>query len=158
VVIGAIAAPYGVRGTVRVRALGSGCHLREGIAPFVNGRRRRILSVRETPKGFLLDLEGVADRGKAAALRGAELLLDRGELDALDEGEFYVGDLLGLSAHDESGAYLGEVTQTFETPAHEVLVLRNVLKGEIYVPFTYEHVPGVDFEGKRIVVSLPEEA
>jgi 16S rRNA processing protein RimM len=155
VVVGLIAAPHGVRGTVKVKAPGSGRHLREGVEPFINGERRRILAARETPKGFLVDLEGVTDREEAARLRGAEMILDRGELDAPEEGEFYVGDLVGLSVYDAAGTHIGSVADIFETPAHEILIVRDESDEERYVPFTFEHVPSVDPRGGRIVVSLP---
>lgn len=157
VAIGSVASPHGVRGTLRVRAAGSGRHLREGVAPVVNGERRRILKARETPKGFLVDLEGVGSRAEAASLRAAELLLDRDELDAPEEGEFYVGDLIGLDAFDAAGEKVGSVTDLFETPAHEVLVVRGEAEEEVhYVPFTFEHVPEVEPENGRVVVNLPD--
>jgi 16S rRNA processing protein RimM len=155
VVIGVIASPHGVRGTVRVKAPGSGLHLREGVEPVVNGKRYRILAARETPKGFLVDLEGLTDRSLAASLRGSEMLLEREELDAPAEEEFYVGDLVGLDVFDTSGEYLGSVTEVLDTPAHEILVI-NDEGPERYVPFTYEHVPEVDLEGGRIVANPPE--
>ncbi|MDP8926556.1 MAG: ribosome maturation factor RimM [Actinomycetota bacterium] len=155
VVIGVISAPHGVRGTVRVKSLGAGRHLRRGVEPVVEGERRRILAARETPKGFLIDLEGIEDRDLAGSLRGSELLLGREELDAPEEGEFYVGDLVGLEAYDEAGARVGSVADILQTPAHEVLVVQDY-EEEIYVPFTVEHVPKVDLEGGRILVRLPE--
>ena len=157
VVIGVVVAPHGVRGTVRVRATGSGRHLREGVEPVVAGGRRRISRVRETPRGFLLDLDGVEDRPGAASLRGAELVLDRSELDAPGEGEFYVGDLVGLTAVSDAGEIVGTVRETFETAAHEVLVIRRGEANAVYVPFTLEHVPDVDLEAARLVVRPPEE-
>jgi 16S rRNA processing protein RimM len=157
VMIGKIVAPHGVRGTLKVKAPGAGRHLRKGVAPLVDGERRRILLVRETPKGFLVDLEGVRDRELAASLRGTELFLDREELDAPDEGEFYVGDLLGLDVYDAAGTRVGSVADIFETPAHEVLVVQNDESGQTYVPFTLEHVPSVDPERRRIVVTLTED-
>jgi 16S rRNA processing protein RimM len=156
VVIGSVASPHGVRGTLRVKASGSGRHLREGIAPVVDGERRRILKARETPKGFLVDLEGVHDRNAASGLRGVEMLLDRGELDAPEEGEFYVGDLVGLDAYDVAGNRLGEVLDLYATPAHDVLVVRDQDGDERYVPFTHEHVPEVAPEAGRVVINLPE--
>jgi 16S rRNA processing protein RimM len=155
VVIGVVVALHGVRGTMRVRATGSGRHLREGAKPVVAGRRRRISRVRETPRGFLVDLEGVEDRFGAAAFKGKELVLDRRELDPPDEGEFYVGDLVGLTAVSDAGEVLGSVEETFETPAHEILV---VPKGGdvLYVPFTLKHVLEVDLDGRRVVVRPPE--
>jgi 16S rRNA processing protein RimM len=153
VVIGVVVAPHGVRGTVRVRATGR--HLREGVEPVVAGVRRRIARVRETPKGFLVDLEGIVDRSAAAAFKGEELLLDRRELDAPEEGEFYVGDLVGLTAVSDAGETLGTVEQTFETPAHEILMVRKE-EDVLYVPFTVEHVPEVDLDARRVVVRPPE--
>ena len=153
VVIGVVVAPHGVRGTVRVRATGR--HLREGVEPVMAGVRRRIARVRETPKGFLVDLEGIVDRSGAAAFKGEELLLDRRELDAPEEGEFYVGDLVGLTAVSDAGETLGTVEQTFETPAHEILIVRKE-EDVLYVPFTMEHVPEVDLEARRLVVRPPE--
>ena len=155
VVIGVVVAPHGVRGTVKVRATGSGRHLREGVEPVVAGRPRRISRVRETPKGFLIDLEGIEDRAGAAAFRGEELMLDRRELDAPQEGEFYVGDLVGLTAMSDAGKVVGTVAETFETSAHEILVVRN--EGEVlFVPLTLEHVLEVDLDARRVVVRLPE--
>jgi 16S rRNA processing protein RimM len=155
VVIGVVVTPHGVRGTMRVRATGSGKHLREGVEPVVAGLRRRIARVRETPKGFLVDLEGIGDRSGAAALKGEELVLGRSELDTPEEGEFYVGDLVGLTAMNETGKILGTVGETFETAAHEILVIRK--EGDVlYVPFTLEHVPEVDLGARRVVVRPPE--
>jgi 16S rRNA processing protein RimM len=155
VVIGVVAAPHGTRGTLRVRPTGSGRHLRVGIVPVVAGLRRRISGVRETPKGFLVDLEGVEDRPGAAALRGEGLVLDRGELDAPEEDEVYVDDLIGVVAVGDAGEVFGTVEETFETPAHEILVVRKQ-DDVLYVPFTLEHVPEVDLDAGRVVVRPPE--
>lgn len=156
VIVGFIGAPHGVRGTVRVRAAGTGQHLRKDVAPLLNGTRKRILHVRQTPKGYLVDLEGVSDRSQAAALRGGELLLDRSELDELEEGEFYVGDLIGMTAVDEAGERLGVVEEVIETPAHEILLIRKKNR-ELHVPFTLEHVPRVDLELRSLAVAPPVE-
>ena len=157
--IGRVIAPHGRRGTLRVRATGSGRHLREGVVPHVAGHRRRISQVRRTPKGFLVDLDGIRHRSEADGLRGEGLILDRRELDPAEEDEVYVDDLVGLAAIDEAGKVLGTVEETFETAAHEVLVIRED-GGEdapdIYVPFTLEHVPDVDLRARRVTVRPPE--
>ena len=155
VTIGTVVGTHGVRGTVRVKPAGTGEHLREGVSPVIAGTCRAIKNVRLTPKGFLLDLKGIDDRRAAAALGGEDLLLDRAELDSPEEGEFYVGDLVGLAAIDEAGTRIGEVAETFETAAHEVLVVRSE-GGDLLVPFTLEHVPGVDLGSGRITVRPPE--
>jgi 16S rRNA processing protein RimM len=158
VVIGVVIAPHGVRGTVRVRALGAGKHLRIDKEPMVAGVKRRISAARKTPKGFLLDLEGVGSRRDADSLRGLELLLEREELDVPEEGAFYVADLVGLAAVDEAGVVVGSVVDSYETAAHEVLVVRGDRDGqEKYIPFTLEHVPEVDLGTGRLLIRPPEE-
>lgn len=155
VVIGFVGPPHGVRGTVRVKPAGDGRHLREGVEPFVGGERRRIVEARPTNKGLLVDLEGIGSREAAGALRSEELQLERFELDEPEEGEFYVGDLVGLIVFDEPGNSLGVVSEVFETPAHEVVVIRSE-DGERLVPFTLEHAPEVDLDAGRLVVRPPE--
>ena len=156
VVIGVVVAPHGVRGSLRVRVLGPGRHLRKGTEPVVAGMRRRISAARQTSKGFLLDLEGVKSRADAKALGGEELLLDRKELDVPEEGEYYVTDLVGLTAVDDAGEVVGKVMDTFETAAHEVLVVREDDRQDLYLPFTHEHVPEVDLRAGQVLIRPPE--
>jgi 16S rRNA processing protein RimM len=156
VVIGVVGAPHGVGGTLRVSATSDGRHLREGVEPLLNGERRRILHARQTAKGFLVDLEGIESREDAQALRHADVLLDRCELDELGKDEFYVGDLIGLTALDVNGDEVGYITDAFPTPAHEILVIERG-RQEFLVPFTEEHVPEVRLGEGRLLVNLPEE-
>ena len=141
---------------MRVRAFGSGKHLRKNFEPVIGGARYRVSSVRQTPKGFLVDVEGIESRADADSLRGEELLLDREALDATAEGEFYVSDLVGLTAVDDAGEVLGTVDDTFETAAHEVLVVRENDGQDLYVPFTLEHVPEIELPARRLTIRPPE--
>jgi 16S rRNA processing protein RimM len=124
--------------------------------PVVAGMRRRISAARQTPKGFLLDLVGIESRTAAKALRGEELLLDREELDALREGEFYVADLVGLTVVNGAGEVVGKVMDTFETAAHEILVVRKEDRQDLYLPFTLEHVPEVDLRSGWVLIRPPK--
>ena len=154
--IGVVVGTHGVRGTLRVRAFGPGRHLRKGMEPSIGGIRRRISGVRETPKGFLVDVEDIGSREAARSLKGEELLIGRGELDPPEEGEYYVADLVGLTAFDDDGGVVGVVSDTFETAAHEVLIVRDDAGRELYVPFTLEHVPELDPGSRRLVIRPPE--
>ena len=154
VVVGTIVGAHGIRGTFRVRS--EGRHLREGLTLTVGDTPRRITKVRETPKGWLVDLEGIRRRAEVEALRGEEFLMDRSDLDDPEPDEFYVADLVGLTAVDEAGNRIGVVTETVPSAAHETLTVKGE-DGEIYVPFTLEHAPEVRMDERVIVVRPPEE-
>jgi len=154
IVVGTIVGAHGIRGTFRVRS--EGRHLREGLTLTVAGIPRRITKVRETPKGWLVDLEGIRRRAEVEALRGEEFVMDRSELDDPEPDEFYVSDLIGLTALDDSGGKLGVVTATILSAAHETLTI-DAGGSNLYVPFTLEHVPEVRMDEREIVVRPPEE-
>ena len=124
--------------------------------PFIGGIKRRISGVRETPKGFLVDVEDMGSREVARSLKGEELMIGRDELDPPEEGEYYVADLVGLTAFDDDSGVVGVVSDTFETAAHEVLIVRDEAGRELYVPFTLEHVPELDTGSRRLVIRPPE--
>ena len=71
----------------------------------------RIESVRPTPKETLVVFEGVSGRTAAEALVGATVLAFREDLEPPAEGEYFQGDLVGLTAVDEAGKVLGRVEE-----------------------------------------------
>jgi 16S rRNA processing protein RimM len=116
---------------------------------------RRVLSARAAHAEVLLRLEGVADRTAAEALRGRDVQVDRAELPAPEEGEFYFADLVGLEAVDEQGKSLGRLNGVWETGAAPVLVIGEGAS-ELLVPFAEAFVVRVELEQKRVVLRPPE--
>jgi 16S rRNA processing protein RimM len=88
--------------------------------------------------------------------RGAELQVERAALPELEEGSYYVSDLVGLSVEEEEGAALGLVVEVASGPANDVLELDSGLA----LPLVDACVQKVDLAAGRIVVrrgfSAPE--
>lgn len=118
-------------------------------------REYAVESVRQTPKEFLLVLGGVAGRVAAENCVGATVFVHREDLEPPAEGEYFQGDLLGLTAVDEQGAVLGTVKELWETGPVPNLVIRGDAVEELVVPFVDEFVPTVDLAAGRIVVRPP---
>lgn len=116
----------------------------------------QIDSIRATGKDILVSFEGVEDRVGAERLVGSTVLVYREDLEPPSEGEYFLGDLMGLTAVDEAGAELGKVEEIWETGPVPNLVIRRQGTPELVVPFVDEFVPTVDIEHKRIVVRPPE--
>ncbi len=101
--------------------------------------------------GLLLQLEGVASREVAEGLRGAAVLVPRGNLPPLPEGEYYYADLVGCRVEDQEGRLLGLVHSVFSAGAADVLVVRDD-RSERMIPLVDDWVCSVDLEARRIQV------
>ena len=77
------------------------------------------------PHGSVLvaHLDGIEDRDAAAELAGTRIGLPRDALPALDDGQYYWVDLIGLEVLDEGGESLGVVRKMIETGANDVMVV-----------------------------------
>jgi 16S rRNA processing protein RimM len=80
--------------------------------------------------------------------RGAELEIARDELPPLEDGSFYVADLIGLSV-EESGNPLGIVRDVLPGAANDNLELDS---GRL-VPLIEDAIASIDLEHGRIVLN-----
>jgi 16S rRNA processing protein RimM len=80
--------------------------------------------------------------------RGADLQVQRAELPAPDEGEYYVFQLVGLQVEEEGGRALGRVVEVAPGPANDVLEL----DGGLALPLVDACVQEVDLAAGRILV------
>lgn len=153
--MGRIAAPYGVKGWVKVHpyteyldSLLDYDLWRLGKAG--SWRDFQVLDGRPHGKFLLAQLEGIADRGQAEGLLGMEVAVGRDELPPAEEGEYYWDELIGLDVVNTSGVALGRVEGLLETGAHDVLRVEG--ERERLIPFTAPIVQEVDLSAGRILV------
>ena len=71
----------------------------------------------------------------------------------LEEGEYYLYQLIGVQVETEDGEGLGQVVDVIETGANDVYVVRGP-RGEVLLPAIGDVVLDLDLESKRMVVHL----
>ncbi len=98
----------------------------------------------------------VTDRTRAEKLTNTKLFIDRSALPPPDEDEYYLTDLIGLTAVDPAGKTLGTVSVVHDYGAGASFEI--VGDGTtLIIPFTAACVPTVDIAAGRLVVVLPDE-
>jgi 16S rRNA processing protein RimM len=102
-----------------------------------------------------LKLAGLDNQEEASFWNGAEVLLDREDLEPLDDDEFYHFEIEGVKVYDQDGAYVGTVKQMAVIPGNDIMIIKGDDK-EIMIPFVKAIVKSVDLEKKRIVISSIE--
>ncbi|MBO5597462.1 MAG: 16S rRNA processing protein RimM [Oribacterium sp.] len=68
------------------------------------------------------------------AIRKGELYVDRADAIPLEEGEYFVGDIIGCRVLDENDAELGTVKEFIETGAHDVMLVKTEGK-DLMIPY-----------------------
>ena len=150
---------HGVSGEVLVQALGDTLpSVRAGEQLVARYRRpthpERPLTVRSIPPthgdAYSVEPDEICTREDARTTGAAEPCVPRSRLPALDLGEFYRTDLIGLDVIDESGESFGIVHAFLDLPQHDVLVVRDGTR-ETLLPMLEDWIQMIDLEARRIV-------
>ena len=153
--MGRIAAPFGIRGWVKVQPFTEEF---DGLLDFPvwhigRGAEWREVAVLEADvhsKSLVARLDGCNDRDAAAALKGMEVAVPREALPEAAENEYYWSDLIGLAVVNAQGETLGKVADVLETGANDVLVVEG--ERERLIPFVAQTILEVDLAAGRINV------
>ena len=140
--IGAITSPHGIRGEVNVFPTTddpSRFLVLDEVILRKTGRRgddetRQVERARLFKNMVILKLSGCDTRNDAELLRKAELFVPREKAIPLDEGEYFIADIIGMTVTSDAGDELGTVEDVLKTGANDVYVVRGERFGEILIP------------------------
>jgi len=161
VLLGVVGRPHGVRGLLHVHSYTADpADLASYGALSDEAGRRWSLAWRGEGVAEMRDADGraVSDRSGAERLVNTRLYVERKLLPAPEEDEFYLADLVGLTATGPRGDPLGRVAVVHDYGAGISLEIAGEGEGPaLIVPFTRACVPEIDVAGGRLVVVTPEE-
>jgi len=156
VTMGRVSGAFGVRGWLKVR---SDCEPVEQLLAYspwqidtgTGWRSHVLVDGKIHGPGLVAKLADIDDRDQAQELAGADIAVDRSQLPALAEDEYYWNDLIGLGVVTREGKELGRVSGLMQTGTNDVLVVSG--ERERLIPFIREQVVlAVDAEARRIEV------
>lgn len=81
-------------------------------------------------------------------------MVDREKEEPLEEGVYYIVDLLGLEVYTDGGQLLGKVEDIFNTGSNDIYVVKDELGKQILLPGIPDVLKKVDLEEEKIIVHL----
>lgn len=129
VIIGA----HGVTGEVRLKLFTQDLDGLKAHKRFNEGALT-LKSVRDGTNGAIARFAEIADRTAAEKMRGTELSVPRDALPALEDGEYYHADLIGLPAVSTTGEALGVVVAIDNFGAGDVIEIERPSTKRFMVP------------------------
>src|SRR5687768_15686558 len=110
-----------------------------------------VRSRRQTPKGVLIALDGVADRDEAEARRGNAVWIPRDVLPSLADGEYYLCDLIGAGVYCEG--LVGTVVEVQMYPSVDAVVIEAADGTRFEQPLLDEWIASVEVAERRVELS-----
>lgn len=153
ITVGEIVRAQGIAGEVKIKPLtASNERFKKLRVLYVDEKPLRVLGLRIDRDYVYVKLQGIDDRNAAEALRGKFVTIDRINAVELDDGEFFIADLIGCRLQTENGEVLGTVTDVLQHGAADVLCARGENGKEFRFPFLKRLLREADMERKLITL------
>ena len=157
--VGVITTTHGVRGEVKVYPTTDEPErfLELDYVLLDTGRELRKLEIKNV-KFFknlvILKFKGVDNINDIEKYKGRDLWIPRKERQELEEDEYYIADLLGMSVVLEDGQEFGTLKDVMETGANDVYIIDSAEHGEVLLPAIKECILDVDLEKNVMTIHL----
>ena len=157
--IGQIVNTFGIKGMVKIKPFTDDINrfdrLKKIYISNKNGKKEyQIQKIKYHKNMVLMKLEGVDTPEQADLLRQSYLLVDRADEEPLEEGVYYIVDLLGLEVYTDDNELLGKVDDIFNTGSNDIYVVKDEMGKQILLPGIPDVLKNVDLEKGRITVHL----
>ena len=117
-------------------------------------RKLEIKNVKFFKNLVILKFKGVDNINDIEKYKGRDLWIPREEGQELEEDEYYIADLLGMSVVLEDGQEFGTLKDVMETGANDVYIIDSAEHGEVLLPAIKECILDVDLEKNVMTIHL----
>ncbi len=156
--IGIIVKPQGIKGEVKVKPVSPDPErfndLEKVYIRLKNLQTYSIENIRISNSFVFLKLAQIDSRNDAELLRGKEILISEDQLIDLDDGEYFVHDLIGCQIISEDGLIIGEISDIIQNSSNDIYLVKNQKGHEYLIPAIADVIQKVDIQAKQITIHV----
>ena len=158
--VGQIVNTFGIKGEVKVTPFTDDINRFDDLKKvYVKTRKEeklyKVENVRYHKNMVLLKLEGIENPEQGELLKNAYLEIDREDAIPLEEGQYFIVDLIGLEVYTDEGKFLGKVDDIYNTGANDIYVVKDELGKQILLPGIKEVIKEVKLDDRIVVHLIP---
>jgi len=116
----------------------------------------KIEQVRYVKNMVMLKVAGIDTVEEAEKYRNLYIKILRDQEEELEEGSYYVVDILGCKVNTDANQELGKIVDVFQTGSNDVYVVKDEQGKQILLPAIKQVIKNVDIKNKIITVHLLE--
>lgn len=157
--VGVITQTHGVRGEVKVFPTTDDAKRFKKLKQVIldTGKETmplEIQSVKFFKQFVILKFKGIDNINDIEKYKRCSLYVTREHAVPLEENEYFIADMIGLTVYLEDGNVFGTLKDVIETGANDVYVIESREHGEVLVPAIKECICNVDIEKGQMVIHL----
>ena len=151
-VIGEVLKPQGIRGELKIKTFTDTPDVVKAFGTvYIDDKPYKILSFRVGSDGAAyIGLRGIPDRNAAELFRGKKLEGAREDAPALEEGQYYIVDVIGCMCETEDGETLG-VVKDISNFSSDIYTIEKAGK-QILFPAVKGVIKSVNIAEKKVIV------
>ena len=157
--LGQIVNTFGIKGMVKIKPFTDDVEQFEQLQTiYIKNKNSKkeyeIEEVKYHKNMILLKLKGIENPEQAETLRESYVIIPREKAKKLEEGTYYIVDMIGLEVFTEEGEKIGILEDIFNTGSNDIYVVKNDLGKQILLPAIEEVIKKIDIENRKITVHL----
>ncbi len=157
--IGQIVNTFGIKGMVKVKPFTDNIERFDELEKvYIENKKGKkeyeIEEVKYHKNMVLIKFKGIENPEDANLLRESYLLVDRANEKPLEEGTYYIVDMIGLDVYTDENELLGKLEDIFNTGSNDIYVVKNELGKQILLPAIDDVLKEIDMENKKVIVHL----
>ena len=157
--IGQIVNTFGVKGFVKVKPFTDDIEQFERLKTILVEKNKtttemKIEEVKYHKNMILLKLEGIEDMTMAEKYKGSYIKIHRKNARELEEGEYFIADIIGSDVYTDTGDYLGKVDDIYNSGAQDIYVVKDELGKQVLLPSIKEVILDIDVKNQKVTVHI----
>ena len=157
--VGVISSTHGIRGEVKVFPTTDDVNRFKKLKKVYleTGKEQiplEVQSVKFFKQFAILKFKGIDNINDIERYKRCPLLVERKDAVELDEDEYFIADMIGMTVETEDGKEFGTLKDVIETGANDVYVIESREHGEVLIPAIRECILDVDVEEQKMKIHL----
>ena len=153
--IGQIVNTQGLKGEVKVYSYTDDINRFDELESFYLGKDKEnqfdVERVRYKGNMVIMKIKGIDSVESAEKLRNKFMYVSREESRELEEGEFFIADMIGIEVYTVENEFVGTLAEVLKYSANDVYVIKNEEK-EYLIPAMVKFVPTIDMENRKMII------
>ena len=115
-----------------------------------------VQSVRYQKNNLIVKFKEICDIDEALLYKTAVVYADRDQLGELEDGVYYIVDLIGLEVIEDTGEKIGVISDVFNTGANDIYEVKREGKRNLLLPVIDSVVKEVNIDGGYVTIHMME--